>query len=379
MAKGYGSSSDILTATRDGQDLNKIWNDYQDAIRAFNANRQPLIDLLTFSVTNIIEDIVAPGTERFEKASEYGIPKSIRPMPTPTQRAFPFEWWDLRAGYTFQFLAGNGNTQGASAAQLDTILTQAMEADNALLFEQTMKALFNSANRTTQINNAPAPYTVTALYNADSTFIPNYNGVVFPGSHTHYLGSGAVLLDSSDLDQLSNLVIEHGYSRQNGYSIMILVNQTEGDVIKTFRRGVANNNAQTAVYDFIPSTGVGFMLPVGWDMAVGSQPANRFAGMDVIGAYGPYTIVQNNNIPSGYMVAAASAGGSSTLNLIGIREHSNASLQGLVQKPGNSANYPLIDSFFIRGMGAAVSQRGAAAVMQVVNSATYTVPASMVW
>lgn len=377
MAKGIAASGDILVATRDGQDLNKIWNDFQDAIRAFNANRQPLIDLLTFSVTNVIEDIVAPGTERFEKASEFGIPKSIRPMPAPTQRAFPFEWWDLRAGYTFQFLAGNGNTQGASAAQLDTVLTQAMEADNALLFDQTMKALFNNVNRSTTITNLP--YTVTALYNADSTYIPQYNGVTFPGSHNHYIGSGAAALDSTDLDQLANLIIEHGYSRAQGYSIMIMVNQTEGDVIKTFRRGVVNNNTQTAVYDFIPASGVGFMLPVGWDVAAGSQPSNRFAGMDVIGAYGPYLIVQNNNIPSGYMVAAATAGQSSTLNLIGIREHSNASLQGLVQKPGNNANYPLIDSFFIRGMGAAVAQRGAAAIMQVVASATYTVPASMVW
>lgn len=377
MAKGYGASGDILVATRDGQDLNKIWADYQDAIRAFNANRQPLIDLLSFSVTNVIEDIVAPGTERFQKASEFGIPVSIRPAPAPVQRAFPFDWYDLRAGYTFQYLAGNGNTQGATAAQLDTILTQAMEADNALLFDQVMKALFNNANRTATINNAP--YTVTALYNADSSYIPMYNGTAFPGNHTHYLGSGAATLDSTDLDQLANLVIEHGYSRGQGYSMMILVNQTEGDVIKTFRRGVANNNSQTAVYDFIPAAGVGFMLPVGWEVAVGSQPGNRFAGMDVIGAYGPYLIVQNNNIPSGYMVAAATQGGGSALNLVGVREHSLASLQGLIQKPGNNANYPLIDSFFIRGLGTAVAQRGAAAIMQVVASASYTVPTSMAW
>src|SRR5829696_4753612 len=119
MAKGYHSTSDILTKTRDGQDLNKIWDDYNAALAAFNAARQPLIDFLSFTVTDIIEDIVQPGSERFEKASEFGIPKAVKPAPTVTQRAFPFDWWDTRAGYTFQFLAGGpGNTGGASQAQL---------------------------------------------------------------------------------------------------------------------------------------------------------------------------------------------------------------------------------------------------------------------
>lgn len=378
MAKGYSTSADILTVTRDGQDLNKIWDDYQAALAAFNKTRQPLIDLLSFRVTNVIEDIVQPGTERFEKASEFGIPVSIRPQPVVTQRAFPFDWYDLRAGYTFQFLAGGPNALGgASTAQLDAILSQAMEADNFLLFDQTMKALFNNANRSATISNTA--YTVTALYNADSSYIPPYNGTTFDGTtHTHYIASGAATLDSTDLDQVSALVTEHGYSQSAGYQIIILANSTETAVIKTFRRGVANNNGQTALWDFIPASGTGFLLPSGWDVASGSQPGNSFAGMDVIGMYGPYLIVENNQIPSGYLVAAASAGRSSNLNIVGLREPAQASLQGLIQKPGNNANYPIIDSFFIRGIGAGVAQRGAAAIMKV-TAGGYTVPTSLAW
>lgn len=378
MAKGYATSADILTATRDGQDLNAVWNTYQEALAAFNAMRTPLVELLTFPVNNVIEDIVQPGTERFEKASEFGIPVSMRPAPVVTQRAFPFDWYDLRAGYTFQFLAGGPNSLGgASTAQLDAILAQAMEADNYLQFDLTLKALFNNANRSAVIGTQA--YTVTALYNADSSYIPPFNGTSFDGStHTHYINSGAAALDSTDLDQLAGLVTEHGYSRQNGYTIVLLVNQTEGDVIKTFRRGVVNNNTQTAVYDFIPAQGVGFQLPVGWEVAAGSQPAATFAGLDVIGNYGPYLVVQNNQIPSGYLVAAASQGRSSNLNIIGIREPAAASLKGLIQKPGNNANYPLIDSFFIHGIGTGVAQRGAAAVMRV-GAAAYSVPTGLTW
>lgn len=376
MAKGYAVSADVLTRTRDGQDLNAIWAAYNAALEVFNAQRTPLIELLSYSVTDVIEDIVQPGQEQFEKASEFGIPKSIRPVPVVTQRAFPFDWWDTRHGYTFQYLAGNGNTQGATSAQLDSVMQMVMEADNRLQFEQVMKSLFNNANRTTSVNNTA--YTVTALYNADGAYIPPYNGTTFAGSHTHYIASGAATIDSTDLDQLATLLTEHGYDRANGYTVILIMNKTEADVVKTFRRGVANNNGQTAVYDFIPASGVGFLLPVGWEVAGGSQPGATFASMNVVGNYGSYLIVENNNIPSGYLVAAASAGRSTNLNIIGIREHSQASLKGLVLRPGNNQNYPLIDSMFIRGLGAGVAQRGAAAVMQITAGA-YAVPAAFAW
>jgi hypothetical protein len=378
MAKGYATSADILTRTRDGQDLNKIWNDYQAALSAFNSTRQPLIDLLSFSVTNVIEDIVQPGTERFEEATEFGIPVSIRPVPVVTQRAFPFKWYDMRAAYTFQYLAGGPNALGgATSQQLDAVLQTVMEAENALQFDLVMKALFNNVNRSAAINSVA--YTVTALYNADSSYIPPYKSATFnPATHTHYIASAAATLDSTDLTDLSFMVEEHGYNRQNGYTTILLVNKTEADVIRTFRRGVVNNNAQTAVYDFIPAQGMGFQLPVGWEVAAGSQPGQTFANMQVAGAYGNILVVEDPQIPSGWMVAAASAGRSSQLNIVGLREPEQPGLQGLVLRPGNNQNYPLIDSFFIRGLGSGVAQRGAAAIMKITAGA-YSVPTGFVW
>lgn len=383
MAKGYHASADILTRTRDGQDLNAIWDQYQELLASFNATRQPLIDLLSFTTTNIIEDLVQPGTEQFEEATEFGIPTAIRPVPVPTARAYPFKWYDTRAGYTFQFISGGPqNSAGASQAQLDAVMNMVLEADNNLQFQQVLKALFNNANRTTLIDGAT--YTVTALYNADSSYIPPYRGNTFNGAtHTHYTFTGSAqawIFDPDDFTTLAALVEEHGYTRANNYNVVILMNPADANatVARFVRNTVFSTSTVTSIYDFIPSGGQNLtvQLPPGFTL-VGGLPANTFAGMDVIGSWGPYLIVTDSQIPAGYMAAVAVRGGNQNTNVVGIREHANAGLRGVVLKPGNNNNYPLIDSMFIRGLGTAVGPRGAAAIMR--NNTAYAVPAAYVW
>ena len=383
MAKGYSAAADILTRTRDGQDLNAIWAAYTQALDTFNAARQPLIDLLSFTTDTIIEDLVQPGQERFERATEFGIPKSIRPAPAPTARAYPFEWWDTRNGYTFQFLAGGpSNSSGASAAQLDAVMNMVMEADNQLQFDMVMKALFNSANRTTLIDGAS--YTVTALYNADGSYIPPYKGTTFPaGAHTHYTSTGSAqawIFDPNDVLAVARLVEEHGYTRANGYNVIILMNPTDANstVVSYVRNQAFSTSTVVSLYDFIPSQGQNFavQLPPGYTLVGGLAP-NSFAGIDVVGSWGPYLICVDAQIPAGYMAAVAVRGGNQKTNVVGLREHANPGMRGLVLRPGNNSNYPLIDSFFIRGLGSAVGPRGAAAIMQ--NAVSYSVPAVMAW
>lgn len=387
MARGIASSGDILTRTRDGQDLNAIWRQYQEALAAFNATRQPFIDLFASPVTDIIEDVTAPGQEKFEKASEYGIPVAIRPAPAPTQRAYPFEWWDTRTAYTFQFLAGGKSGQGATQAQLDNMLNQVLEADNQLQYDLVMKALWNSANRTADVNGLP--YTVTALYNADGAYIPPYRGQTFNGAtHTHYLGTGAggqTSFDPNDITELGATIEHHGYDVRNGWKIVFLMNPTDlAAGPQTYRRGVAHNNGVTTVtslYDFIPAQGndTTLILPPGYSLAPGNRlPSNTFAGLDVKGAWGPYTFVGDVQIPLGYMAAIATQGSSETTNIVGVREHDDPSLRGVVLRPGPREAYPLVDSFYIRGMGTGVRQRGGAAIMQL-NVASYTTPSVFAW
>lgn len=383
MAKGYSTSADILTRTRDGQDLNAIWDQYNAALAAFNAQRQPLIDLLSYTVVQPIEDIVQPVQETFEEATEFGVPTGIRPAPQPIARAFPFKYWDMAARYTFQFLAGGpSQTGGASSAQLDAIQNQVMEADNQLQFMLVMKALFNNVNRNTVIDNAQ--YVVTALYNADGSYIPPWQGNTFNGStHTHYLATGssqAWIFDPGDFQTAATHVEHHGYTRSAGYQVMFLMNATDAQAtIANFQRGVAfSTSGVTSVYDFIPSAGQNLVmqLPPGFTL-VGGIPQNQFAGLDVLGTWGQYMVVTHGNIPSGYFVAVASRGGSTNTNVIGMREHANPQFRGLVLFPGNRESYPLIESYYVRGLGTAVGPRGAAAVM--FNAASYAVPSQYAW
>lgn len=382
MARGYSAKADILTRTRDGQDLNAIWDLYQGALDQFNAARQPLVDLLSSRVTGIVDEAGAPGTERFELATEFGVPVSIRPTPSVVSRAYPFAWYDLRQGYTWRYLTK------ATSRQTDMVLQQALEAENALVFEQTMKALFNNVNRSTVIDGFSTPFTVVALYNADGSYIPPYKGLTFAGSHNHYLSSGVnvgqTAFDPQDFLDLAGTIEHHGFTRSAGYNIVFFMNPADAatSVVKYVRNTVFVSGGATTVtslYDFIPPAAQNqtLLLPPGFTLN-GGLPPDTFAGLDVVGSWGPYLIAQDYQIPAGYMFAGATAGNNSQLAIVGIREDEDTNLQGLILKPGNNNNYPLIDSYFIRGIGAGVRQRGAAAVMQLSQSA-YAVPASMVW
>lgn len=381
MSKGFHTSADILTRTRDGQDLNAIWNAYQEGLAAFNKQRQPLIDLLSFTVTQPIEDLVQPGQERFEEATEFGVPKGVRPAPAPTSRAYPFKWWDIATRYTFQFLAGGpSNSGGATQAQLDASLNTVMEADNQLQFEQVMKPLFNNANRSTLIDGAS--FTVTALYNADGSYIPPYQGTTFNGStHTHYLATGSAqahIFDPGDVQTAATHVEHHGYTRSNNYNVLILMNRSDAQsTIATWARGTSYGG-ELSIYDFIPAAGQNLVvqLPPGYTL-VGGLPPSSFAGLDVLGSWGPYLVIVNDQIPSGYFVAVATQGQNNTTNVVGIREHEQPGLRGLILRPGDNGNYPLINSYYIRGLGSAVGPRGAAAVMY--NGTSYTVPTTYAW
>lgn len=384
MAKGYSAKADILTRTRDGQDLNTIWNAYQEALQSFNDARQPLIDLLSSPVNGIVDEAGAPGTERFELATEFGIAQSIRPVPTVASRAYPFDWYDLRQGYTWRFLTK------ATTRQLDMVMQQALEAENALVFEQVTKSLFNNANRTATLDGITTPFTVVALYNADGSYIPPYRGQTFPGSHNHYLSTGTntgqVAFDPQDFLDLAGTIEHHGFTRSQGYNIIFLMNPADAatSVVKYVRNQVfvsGGSSTVTSLYDFIPTTAsnLSLLLPPGYTLTGGLAPQS-FGGLEVVGTWGPYLFIQDYQIPAGYVVAAATAGQSSDLNIVGVREDEDPGLQGLILKPGNNNNYPLIDSHFIRGLGAGVRQRGAAAIMKLdASGGAYTVPASMAW
>jgi hypothetical protein len=330
--QGFNAAGDIITQTADGFDLNSIWGEFQAAVAAINAARQTIVDLLTFPVTQNIERVPQISSAQFEKASEYGEPRGIRPSGAYFNLGYDFEWYDLAARFTWKFLAD------ATASQVEAINSMALEADNQLVFTKVMDALYNKNNREADINGQIVP--VYALYNADGTVPPAYKTNTFTGSETHYLTSGAATIESEDLDVLYSKLRMKGYSAENGVQHVLLVNPAEGAVIRTFR------------------------------VATGAT----YEGLNVIGRYGHILVVEDDLFPVGYVTLLGSGGRANLNNPVGIREHANAALRGLRLVKGPIADYPLIDSFYQRGFGTGIRQRGGAVVMQITASGTYTNP-----
>jgi hypothetical protein len=361
-ARGYNTNGDVVTQTLDGRPLDALFREFQASLGFWNAKRQLIVDLLTFPVSQPIEDVPQGVTEDFEEASEFGVPKGITGF-NYFSLGYDFKFYDLAIRYTWKFLLE------ATAAQVESLNAMALEADNRLIFSKVLRAVFNNVNRTTNIRGQN--YNVYPFYNADGTVPPTYKNNTFSSSHNHYIVSGTAAIQSADLDEIEEHLVHHGYGSQNGSQLIMLMNRQEGNVVRQFRV------ATGASYDFIPAQGApAFLLP---GMGIeGGRPASTFRGLSVIGSYGPWLIIQEDYIPAGYVIGFATGGEQQAGNPVGFRQHVNPSAQGLQLVKGPNPDYPLVDSYYRRGFGTGVRQRGAGVVMQITTNGSYAIPTAYV-
>lgn len=360
-ADGFNEAADAVQAA-DGTDLNDFWAEIQKTIRIRNADKSRLIDSLSFKVTGPTEEVQAPDEVDFEEASEYGQPVGIRAGGQRLFRGYDFKFYDLAVRYTWMFIAE------ADINQLRQHHSLALEAETKLTFLKVMQRLFNPLN-SNGITGKNEPITVFGFYNGDGEVPPKYRQTTFAGSHNHYVVSGNTTVTPANLAALQLLTEEHGYTLQNGYRNVLWVNKQEADVIKTFR------TATGAAFDFVPNpdTYSGKIWVPNNGTYVGG-PTGVVPGE--IGTYGPFHVVEEGYIPAGYMASIVTGGVNNISNPIGIREHENPAYRGLKVIPGQRSQYPLLDSFYRKGIGTGIRTRGAGAVMQIKSAAPYVVPAA---
>jgi len=365
--RGYNTEGDVITQTLDGRDLNEIWDEFNQSLLAWNEGRNTLVSALTFNVTNPVEDVPQVSNVDFEEASEFGVPVGVRGADY-FSLGYDFKWYDVAKRFTWKFLAE------ANAGQVDSVHNMILEADNRLVFSKVLRSIFNNVNSTTAIRGQA--FNVYRLYNNDGTTPPAFEHNTFASTHNHYLVSGAAAVTSGDLDEMETHISEHGYGPLQGTQMVLLVNRAQLAVIRTFRVSAG------ASYDFVAGAGQApWLLPTNSGGVVfpqGSSIPSQVNGMQVAGAYGPWLIVENGYIPAGYMLGYASGGLNNAGNLVGVREHQNAALRGLRIVKGMSPDYPLVDSYYNRGFGTGIRQRGAGVVMQVKASGDYEIPAAYV-
>lgn len=364
---GYNQASDVLVErTVDGVSYADMYREFQETIALQNSERTAIVDFLTFPTVEAFESVSQLSGTRFERATEYGEPRGARLKPTSFLLGFDFDSYDVGVRYTYQFLSN------ATAQQAEALHASVLEADNQLMFEKVLEAIYNNQNRSAEIMDRPV--NVYALYNADGTVPPAYKSNVFDGTHNHYMTSGDTVVDSGDVEDLIQNVTEHGYSSGNGVQLVLAVNSREGKVIRNFRISNGDN------YDFIPSQGSGTQLILDPGQTItGGQPSSFYRGLPVIGSYGEALVIEDDNFPPGYMLVVGTGGRANLNNPVGLREHTDPSQRGLRLIRGPQIDYPLTDSFYLRAFGTGIRQRGGSAVMQITASPTYSPPAQYVY
>jgi hypothetical protein len=367
---GINAKGDLLTRTKDGRDLNSLWADYQAVLEAYNAQRSALVGFLTYPQTEPVEEVPIVSTGgKFEKASQFGRPVGIRTGVGHYSMGFPFDWYDKAAEFTWQFLAS------ATSQQVDSIQNAVIEADSITLFNAVMKTVFDPTNKSANINQNA--YNVYTFWNNDGVVPPPYRSNTFAGTHTHFFTTNGATLEATDLDDLIEKVTEHGYTKTLGYRIVVMINKAQSPTIRAFKSAAMNGGVVDATHgdwDFIPSLGTNAMLLPQNQLLLGNQVGNTLEGFTVIGSYGDALVVEEDYIPAAYLLCFATGGIENLANPLGMRQHENPELQGMRLVKGPQPDYPLIDSYYIRGFGLGVRHRGAAAVLQVVVGTTYTAP-----
>ena len=368
MPRGFNQSGDLLTVTADGRSLNTVWNELQEVMEMANARRSGIDDLLTREVTVAAEDIVeGNSTEELELASEFGEPKGIRGAPDYLTRGAKFEWYDIAARFTWMYLAK------ATSEQINNAVNRALEADSRTTHKAVLGRLFNNIAQP-NLNEIKAP--VVSLFNADGEVPDAWEGQAFLSTHTHFLTTGAASFTAAtgaaqDLEALINAVMEHGYGVNDGGRVVVFANKAEVDVIRAMRIGVGT---PAGLYDFIPGAGAAAFLTA--ENLIGTRaPVETETGLAIAGSYNEAWIVPTWEVPAGYLLATVTYGANSERNVVSFREDPNASLRGFRLVAGRVPNYPLVDSFYVRGFGTGVRRRGAAAVMQVTAGAYVNPPA----
>lgn len=362
--EGYNETADILTKTVDGVDLNTLYEEVMATLRILNAQRTPLIEWLTFPVTTPYEEIMPAVTEDFEEADEFGQPVGIRLGP-PWNMGYDLRYFDLGIRYTFRFLGR------APAGQIRALNNTALDADQRLILRTVLTQLFNNTNRTATLESTGTTVTVRPFYNGDITALPvappAWKSYSHATTHTHYLASGGASVVSGDLDDMYDHIYHHGYVA-SGVELFLLCNRVQAKAIRKFR--IASNDS----YDFFPVTGSVEARMFG--TLIGSLPGSAGGSLPGfpghIGDYGPMHIIEEDLIPSGYMVLIASGGSRDAGNPIGLREHENEALRGLKLIP-QFERYPLRESFYHHALGSGTRYPGKGVVMQV-TAGSYAVP-----
>lgn len=361
---GYQTHGDVLVnQLNDGTRLETIWDELGDVLSLYNEHRSALASLLSFTTYNAADAVPQNvKNEHFEEATEFGEPSGISD-PSYLKLAYSWKDYDLGLRATWKYL------RSATADQLTSRITRALDADNRLVSGSILQRLFSNV-----VNYNDYNLPVYGLWNADGMRPPDHMGRSFDGTHTHYLATNTAVLQPVHVESGIKHIAEHGYGSTQQARFLMLANpvDTESAQISSWRAGVEVTTGVVPRYDFIPSSNA--PAYISHEDIHGAVPPAEYEGLQVMGSYGKAWIIESYFIPSGYVAIVATGGANSDNNPVGFREHENPAYRGLRRIPGRNIGYPLQDAFLARGFGTGVRHRGAAVAIRVAASTSYVPP-----
>ena len=371
MAGQFGISdakSALVRTTADGVRLVDLWEEIQQLTSIYQVEKDDILALLTYTTTSAADAIPTSLTpQMMEEASEFGVPVALRPEAPHLVVGYDLKDYDLASRMSYRFL------RSATAEQVRAAVTRMIEADRHTIQSRVLHQLFSPTTRRNEFGT-----TVYPAYNGSGTadnLPPSVRGRTFTASHSHFVPTGSVDLDSEDVELLCKHVQEHGYGRGGRSGRMVLMfnpDDIEASAMTSWRAGVESDNGKLARFDFIVSPTAAPYLTN--ETVVGEKPPAEWEGIPIIGSYGASFVCSSEVVPAGYFAAVATHGANQPGNAVAFREHEKPEYRGLQFMPGGDVRaYPLSESFSVRTFGTGLRRRGAVAVAQL-TAGSYTAP-----
>lgn len=221
----------LVNETNDGVKLETLWQEIEDVTTLWNKEKTTLSNLISYQTT-VPADAVPQSLagEEFREASEYGVPVGIAP-PAPYLKV-GYSWVDIDAAsrFSWKFL------RDASSEQVRSQVTRILEADERYQQRIVLSRLFDDVPGVNDFQHVVYP-----IWNGDGIVPLSHMGNTFAGSHSHFLVSGSVDIDSGDVEDAMRHVTHHGYGLGGGSGhLLLLVNPAEAESVQSWRAGKEN-------------------------------------------------------------------------------------------------------------------------------------------
>ncbi|MFA5036681.1 MAG: hypothetical protein WC479_05845 [Candidatus Izemoplasmatales bacterium] len=246
-------------------------------------------------------------------------------------------------GYTMDFL------KDASSRMINDVQAEIYAADRNAVMNKVLNVCLDSASSDGFYNTYfDSESDMKAYSNVGAP--PAYGQNTFTAAHTHYVPLNSTSIALTDITSAKHHIAEHGSPSK-------LVAFINSEQVEVFENLAGWNYSTTATY-LIPN-------PITDKTAIdGFQ--TRWLGIDFF---------QTEAIPAGYVLIVDVGTGGGYDKPVKFIEPKNASFRGLQLLPGNAIkDYPIIESYFLRWMGAKVWKRAAGIVLQAKSGTTYSAP-----